>query len=169
MSPEPEQSASARLCCATALRKASRRLTQLYDEALAESGLRSTQYAILAELVGRAKQSPTLQELADALVMDRSALGHNLRPLERDGLVVLREGSEDRRRRHIVITPRGKAKYGEARQLWQTAQDRFIAVFGERNTGALRASWLEIAHDSRLQAGVAGLKHRTNQGSQACR
>ena len=53
-------------CCATALRKASRRLTQLYDNALMPSGLRSTQYAILAELGRRADEPPTVQELASA-------------------------------------------------------------------------------------------------------
>lgn len=150
MPQEPGPSTKASLCCATALRKASRRLTQLYDDALAQSGLRSTQYAILAELSARARQPPTLQELANALVMDRSALGHNLRPLERDGFIVLREGSEDRRRRHIIITLLGKAKYCEARQLWQMAQDRFIEVFGESNAGDLRATLLDIAYDARL-------------------
>src|ERR1700733_12168960 len=95
-------------CCATAMRKASRRLTQLYDDALTPSGLRSTQYAILAELHRLIRQPPTMAELAQSLVMDRSALGHNLRPLERDGLLVLQEGEEDRRRRHVVMTERGK-------------------------------------------------------------
>ena len=67
-------------CFATAARKASRRLSQFYDEALEPSGLRSTQYAILAELA-RSGEPPTLAELASALVSDRSAVGHNLRPL----------------------------------------------------------------------------------------
>jgi DNA-binding MarR family transcriptional regulator len=88
------------------MRKASRRLTQLYDDALEPSGLRSTQFAILAELDRRSPEPPTMRVLADALVMDRSALGHNLRPPERDKLVALDQGSEDRRRRHVVMTPR---------------------------------------------------------------
>jgi DNA-binding MarR family transcriptional regulator len=53
-----------------------------------------------------------------------------LRPLERDKLIALDESSEDRRRRHVVMTPRGKAKFREARRLWQSAQDRFADVFG---------------------------------------
>jgi DNA-binding MarR family transcriptional regulator len=83
--PVGEQSS----CTATAMRKASRRLTQLYDVALAPCGIRSTQFAILAEVNRRSKEPPTMRELADALVMDRSALGHNLRPLERDELIAL--------------------------------------------------------------------------------
>ena len=59
-------------CSATALRKASRRLTQLYDAALDGCGLRSTQLTILVELAGRTGQPPTMAELAIALVMDRS-------------------------------------------------------------------------------------------------
>src|ERR1700682_6370388 len=86
-------------CSATAMRKATRRMTQLYDDALASAGLRSTQYAILEELHRQADAPPTMGELAETLVLDRSALGHNLRPLERDGLIALVAG-DDTRRRH---------------------------------------------------------------------
>ena len=138
-------------CYATAMRKASRRLTQLYDDALLPCGLRSTQFAILSELERRAQEPPTVQELADSLVMDRSALGHNLRPLERDGFS-LEESPADRRRRLIVMTPQGEAKHSEARRLWQTAQDRFHEIFGTPDAAALRATLLDIAYDERLAA-----------------
>jgi DNA-binding MarR family transcriptional regulator len=147
MEPSPDLSSP---CSATALRKASRRITQLYDTALLPSGLRSTQYAILSELHRRSKQPPTLQELADALVMDRSALGHTLRPLERDGLVELQSSDSDRRRRHVVATASGVARYREARRLWSTAQRRFHKVFGEAEAQALRETLLSIANDERL-------------------
>ena len=136
-------------CFATAARKASRRLTQFYDEALEPSGLRSTQYAILAELA-RSEQPPTLAELASALVSDRSAAGHNLRPLARDGYVALEPGAEDRRERRIVLTPRGQAKQREAKELWQAAQDQFLALHGRERSEGLRAALLEIAYDARL-------------------
>jgi DNA-binding MarR family transcriptional regulator len=139
-------------CCATAMRKASRRVTQLYDSALAQSGLRSTQFAILSQLEQRGKHPPTLQELAHAMVMDRSALGHNLRPLERDGLVALQESHEDRRRRHVVITAQGKTLFRQARKYWKQAQDRFLAVYGEANAEQLRTALLAIAHNERLGA-----------------
>jgi DNA-binding MarR family transcriptional regulator len=90
------------------MRKASRRLTQLYDDALKPSGLRSTQYTILYEIERRSEQPPTMAELASALAMDRSTLGHNLRPLERDRLIALQEGDEDRRQRHAVLTSKAK-------------------------------------------------------------
>jgi len=137
-------------CNATAMRKASRRVAQLYDDALAPCGLRSTQFAILAELHERMDRPPTLAELAAALVVDRSALGHNLRPLERDGLVTLQPGVEDRRRRHIVLTEPGRAKLQQALGLWEAAQDRFHAIVGQTEAEALRGALLDIAYDDRL-------------------
>jgi DNA-binding MarR family transcriptional regulator len=137
-------------CIGAAMRKASRRLTQLYDDALGASGLRSTQYTILAEVERLSGMPPTMAELAQALVMDRSALGHNLRPLERDGFVTLQASKMDRRRRHVVMTARGRVKLREAQRLWKTAQDRFAEVFGGDKAARLRETLLEIAHEERL-------------------
>src|SRR5882757_3669873 len=136
-------------CNATALRKASRRVTQLYDDALAPTGLRSTQFAILVEVADAAEKPFTMAELAATLVIERSALGHTLRPLERDGLIVLQEG-EDRRQRHVVLTPKGKAKCREGVRAWQTAQDRFEEVFGRSEANALRSTLLSLAYNDRL-------------------
>ena len=137
-------------CSATAMRKATRRLTQLYDDALARCGLRSTQFAILGELDFLKGSPPTMAELAKLLVMDRSALGHNLQPLLRDGLVVLKEDDADRRRRYVTLTSQGRAKMKVAVKLWNEAEDRFRAVFGASRATALRATLLEIARDDRL-------------------
>jgi DNA-binding MarR family transcriptional regulator len=149
MSQAPMPGCRASECFATAARKASRRLTQFYDDALEPSGLRSTQYAILTELA-RSGAPPTLAELASALVSDRSAVGHNLRPLIRDGYVALEPGAGDRRERWIVLTPQGQLKQREAWQLWQAAQDEFLAVHGQDRSESLRAALLDIAYDPRL-------------------
>jgi DNA-binding MarR family transcriptional regulator len=137
-------------CCATALRQASRRLTQLYDEALAPSGLRSTQLAILSALPQGGKEGPTLSDLARALVLDRSALGHNLRPLERDGLIRIEAGRDDRRQRRVYLTPQGRRACKTAGKLWSVAQQRFLSVFGAERASLLRDALIEIAHDDRL-------------------
>jgi DNA-binding MarR family transcriptional regulator len=137
-------------CTAAAIRKASRRLTQFYDDALAPCGLRSTQYTLLAELARYVENVPTMTELAAALVMDRSALGHNLKPLERDGLIVFVTSEGDARRRCIKLTPQGKAKIRQARKYWQMAQERFEKVFGKRAALTLRTTMLGIAYDERL-------------------
>ena len=144
--PVPDELA----CCGTAMRKASRRLAQLYDAALAPSGLKSTQYAIVTELARQAAQPLTMQDLARLLVMDRSTLGHNLRPLERDGLVALQAGVDDRRHRYVVLTHLGRSKLREARPHWQKAQDRLHAVVGSPQADRLRKQLLTIAYDDRL-------------------
>jgi DNA-binding MarR family transcriptional regulator len=136
-------------CFATSVRKASRRLTQLYDDALAPSGLRSTQFSILAEVAARTAP-PTLMELAEAMVSDRSSLGHALRPLVRDGYVALRRGETDRRTQQIVLTDRGHDKFRESLLRWRTAQDAFVSLYGGEWSRTFRAAVLRIAHDGRL-------------------
>ena len=149
-SPTDTTDLDALVCCGTAMRKASRRIAQLYDVALAPSGLKSTQYAILSELSRRETAPPTLQDLALSMVMDRSTLGHNLRPLERDGLVALEEGVADRRTRHIVLTKRGRTRLEGARVHWQKAQDRVHEIIGRPQADRLRKTLLGIAYDDRL-------------------
>lgn len=134
------------------MRKASRRLTQLYDRVLDEMGLRSTQYTILYELAMNEAEPPTIAELARILAMDRSTLGHNLRPLQRGALIALRYGGKDRRWRHIVLTRKGEARLHSAEGHWRKAQRRFEDVFGAADAKKLRATLLRIAHDERLRS-----------------
>jgi DNA-binding MarR family transcriptional regulator len=136
-------------CYATSVRKASRRLTQLYDDVLAPIGMRSTQYSILAELAARS-ESPTLTELAEAMVSDRSSLGHALRPLIRDGYVTLQRGQADRRTQQVGLTKRGQAKFREGLKHWRTAQEILVSLYGDKWSESLRTAVLTIAHDDRL-------------------
>jgi len=140
-------------CTCGSLRKASRRMSQFYDAALAPMGLKSTQYAILAEVDRGSAQGPvTMCELAAAMVMDRSTLGHNLRPLERDDLVTLRLSDDDRRKRYVELTKKGKSTLERARQLWRQAEGRFETVFGKEAAAELRAVLLKIARNQELNA-----------------
>jgi DNA-binding MarR family transcriptional regulator len=131
------------LCNVTALRKATRRISQLYDAMLAPTGLRSTQRAILVYVARYG--SPTMSELAAALVLDRSALNHNLKPLERDGLLRVVVDQDDRRSRRILLSKLGEVKLRESTQAWQRAQQRFETSFGARQSAALRASLQLVA------------------------
>jgi DNA-binding MarR family transcriptional regulator len=123
-------------CHCTELRKASRRISQLYDTALAPSGLKTTQRAILAQ-IGRSEPI-TVGELAEALVMDSGALAHTLKPLERDSLVAVAVDPGDRRNRLITLTRRGRAKLAETDVLWAKAQRGFEAALGRAESKALR-------------------------------
>lgn len=125
-------------CHCAALRKAARRVTQVYDTALAPSGLTVTQFSTLAEIDLRRERPPTMGELAEVLGMDRSTLGHSLRPLERDRLIQLTAGEEDRRSRRVFLTPAGKAKFTEAIAFWRKAQEYFESTYGSESSTRLR-------------------------------
>lgn len=154
--PSPASPRRQSPCYSAALRRASRRISQIYDTAIGAAGLRSTQFSVLSELYARAKQPPTLAELAEVLVLDRSALGHNLRPLERDGYVALVPGVDDRRIRRICLTDAGAAKFREAREHWKRAQHQVASILGESEAAALREALLAIAYDERLVPGSPG-------------
>ncbi len=140
-------------CTCGSLRKASRRISQFYDSALAPVGIKSTQFSILSEVErGSVAGSVSMCELAAAMVMDRSTLGHNLRPLARDELLVLRLAPHDRRKRHVVLTRKGKALLQRARRMWRVAEGRFENIFGKQPAAELRAVLLSIANNSQLNA-----------------
>jgi len=123
-------------CNCLALRQAARYVTQIYDQFLAPSGLRTTQYSILARL--QRKGPLTINALAGELVMDRTTLGRNILPLQRDGLIDVVPGQSDRRSKELRLTPAGAARFRAARESWQAAQAQFESAFGARRAAALR-------------------------------
>jgi DNA-binding MarR family transcriptional regulator len=137
-------------CNNTALKKASRKLSQVYDDTVAPSGLKSTQLSVLFEIDRWNETPPTMKDLAAGLVMDRSTLGQNLRPLERDGLLALEDHPSDGRSKHVVLTRAGKKKVAEGAVLWSQAQERFEKIFGAREAEALRIVLLAIANSQEL-------------------
>jgi DNA-binding MarR family transcriptional regulator len=137
-------------CNNTALKKASRKLSQLYNDILAPTGLKSTQLSILFEINRFQETPPTMKDLAAALVMDRSTLGQNLRPLERDGFVALEEHETDGRSKYVVLTRAGKKKVTEGAVLWKKAQERFEKTFGAEEAEALRTVLVAIANSDDL-------------------
>jgi DNA-binding MarR family transcriptional regulator len=140
-------------CTCGSLRKASRRISQFYDTALAPVGIKSTQFSILSEIDRSSAEGPvTMCELAVAMVMDRSTLGHNLKPLERDDLLLLRLTAADRRKRFVELTKKGKSTLLRARRLWRLAEARFEKIFGKQDAADLRAVLLSIASNEELNA-----------------
>ncbi len=126
---------SAGRCHCTALRKASRRISYLYDLALAPSGLKATQRAILAKIARL--ESTTVGALAEAMVMEAGGLAHTLKPLVRDGLVSIGPDPDDRRSRSIKLTAAGKARLKQSEKLWDTAQQIFEKQLGRDQVQAL--------------------------------
>ena len=131
------------ICNCGALRQAARRVTRFYDEALAPTGLGVNQFSILARLslVGPS----AIQDLARLLVMDRSTLGHLLRPLEKRGFVKLEVSEQDRRSRMVALTQAGKAAAAKARPRWAAAQRRFESTFGKEAALDFRTVLKQVA------------------------
>src|SRR6516225_2618686 len=128
--PRPED------CNCFAVRSAARHVTQLYDQLLAPAGLRVTQFSILAKL--KRKGPLTINALADDLVMDRTTLGRNVLPLERDGLIAIEPMASDRRSKELHLTKAGDKRFQAAREGWIKAQTGFESAFGNKRTSELR-------------------------------
>ncbi len=130
------------VCNCTAVRQAARHMTRFYDTCLAEVGLRGTQYTILLYL---SRQGPTtVGALAEAMVMDRTTVGHAIKPLERDDLMSIDVDPADRRSRLITLTEEGFKKVEEGYAAWTKAQRVFEARFGETAAANLRKTMAQV-------------------------
>jgi len=128
--PKPE------ICNCSALRQAARHVTRFYDAFLSPAGLRATQFSILAKL--RQRGPLTITALAAEMVMDRTTLGRNIRPLQRKGLVAVASGRRDHRSKELHLTETGLERLRAAGAPWREAQQRFEALFGIERAFALR-------------------------------
>lgn len=116
------------------LRKADRAVSQIFDRAIADSGLKSTQFMLLNGV--SLTDGASISALAEAMVMDRTTLTRNLAPLERDGLVAIVAGS-DRRTRSVEITARGRRLLDKTLPLWHSAQRRLTRALGAADAARL--------------------------------
>ena len=124
-------------CNCFAVRSAARHVSQFYDQLLAPSGLRTTQYSILAKV--QRKGPLTINRLAEDMAMDRTTLGRNILPLERDGLIRIVPSPQDRRAKELHLTKAGEKRLQAARKGWSDAQACFEETFGVRRAADLRA------------------------------
>ncbi|MGY2375584.1 MarR family winged helix-turn-helix transcriptional regulator [Pseudomonas sp. SDO524_S393] len=141
-------------CVNGAVRRTSRRLGQIYDEAFASCGLKATQWAVLNH-IDRAGGTPRMGELAQSLVMDLSALGHTLKPLVRDGLVALQVDELDRRSRRVLLTEEGLRTHAAAKRISKKMAERFDQAFGQDAARQLRQTLDFIASDDFAQVLLA--------------
>jgi DNA-binding MarR family transcriptional regulator len=111
-------------CACFNIRKTARAITSYYDAVLQPTGLRAT-HAILLMAIAMAGK-PTISRLAEAMVMDRTTVARELKPLEDQGLIRITPGG-DRRTRQVQLTDAGHVKRREVVPLWQAAQAKIIA------------------------------------------
>jgi DNA-binding MarR family transcriptional regulator len=139
-----------------------RHVTQFYDRFLVAAGLRTTQFSILIKLQ---RIGPTsINALAEALVMDRTTLGRNIQPLEREGLVAVRKGRTDRRSKELDVTDKGAARIKDATHAWAEAQSRFESAFGAERSSDLRALLREVTATELGPKGESGFGAMIDEG-----
>ncbi len=119
------------------MRKSTRIITQFYEERLAEVGLKVGQFTLL-RAVNYRKQT-TNKELQKILVLDQTTLSRNLKPLIRDGLLVIIANDEDQRSKIISLSPEGEQKYQQALPIWKDAQRTLVKKLGKQETASILA------------------------------
>lgn len=136
-------SGSPSVCNCLAARQAARRLTQFYDRFLAPAALRATQFSVLAWLNQTGPMN--IHTLAEAMVMDRTTLGRNILPLQREGLIAVVQSDKDRRSKELTLTSAGRERMQRAVIGWREAQSQFEKAFGVERASDLRATLHDVA------------------------
>jgi DNA-binding MarR family transcriptional regulator len=131
-------------CCASFnFRRTARAVTRLYDLALQDSGVRSTQFALL---VGIAKNQPVaMGDLADVLMIDPTTLTRSLRLLGKQGLIKI-SGRSARRQRFLHLTRRGEQALKRSLPAWRKAHGQFVSIVGAKYWDDLRDELETLAH-----------------------
>jgi DNA-binding MarR family transcriptional regulator len=135
-------------CTGFNLRKATRAVSQLYDEMLRPAGIRGTQYSLL--VAARMNGPITVTQLAGNAVMDRTTLTRNLDVLAKQGLIDVSSG-EDRRTRMVTITEDGQAVLLKAYPLWEQAQSRIREAMSADRLQTLMKSLSELVEASQAR------------------
>jgi DNA-binding MarR family transcriptional regulator len=123
-------------CACMHIRKAARVITQFYDAFVQPTGLRMTQFIILAAVA--LSEQDTVMQLAEKLAMDRSALAHTLKALQEQGLLTVEPGS-DRRTRLVRLTRQGREAVSQTLPYWRQAQEQLVMHLGEQPARLLLA------------------------------
>ncbi|MBV4492503.1 MarR family winged helix-turn-helix transcriptional regulator [Pseudomonas oryzicola] len=114
-------------CICTHLRRAARGVSRHYDEALAGFGINVAQFSLLRHL--QRLDRPSITTLAEAMGLERSTLGRNLRVLEAEGLVALADG-DDQRNRVVLLTDTATQLLRVAHPAWERAQAELVERLG---------------------------------------
>jgi len=122
-------------CLCAATRRAGRVLTRRYDAHLKPSGLKVTQYSMMANIA----RNPglTVSALAKLLVMDQTTVSRNLGVLEKAGYVCTKQETDDQRIRQVHLSDLGRTRLEQARPLWNQAQMEMEEALGREGLANL--------------------------------
>lgn len=115
-------------CNCMNVRRASRAVTQFYDEILKPSGLTIAQLGLLRHL--EAAEKATISDLAKMMRIDRTTLNRNMKPLLDAGLIAVNPG-QDSRTRQVMLTENGREAVVKGWALWGEAQESLHQYLGE--------------------------------------
>jgi DNA-binding MarR family transcriptional regulator len=121
-------------CFCSTLRRTSRSLTQLYEDALRPLGLRATQFTILQALAltGEVSQG----HLGEILAIDSTTLTRALEIMRRRGWITEHRG-KDRRERWLHLANKGEKQLSRALPIWEKIQTNLRHQIGKQNWGKL--------------------------------
>lgn len=136
------------VCACYNLRRAARLVTQLFDDAMRPSGIRVTQFTLLSAICGL--EAAAVGRLAHATGMDRTTLTRNLQLLEKQGLVRLHPGADQRERR-VSLTDRGHDVLARALPHWRRAQVTLAKRLGRAPLEQLLAALKHTVRVSRKE------------------
>lgn len=117
-------------CACRNLRMTTRVITQYYDKALYASGLKSTQFSLLTNILSR-ENGISVNELADYAMMDQTTVTRNVEILRKNGYVDVKTEIKDSRKKRITVSEAGKNKLALAMPLWREAQMKLQQSIGQ--------------------------------------
>ncbi len=133
-------------CNCFAVRQAARHITKHYERHLSAAHVTSTQFSILVVLFE--KPGMTMNELADAMVMDRTSLVRAIKPMQRDGWLKTEAAAKETRKLVLSLTQRGLQKVEEAAPLWEKAQQEFESKVGSESAANWRRDFHELTRNA---------------------
>jgi MarR family transcriptional regulator, organic hydroperoxide resistance regulator len=129
-------------CLCAGFRRAGRVLTKKYDYYLKPSGLKITQYSMLANIARNPDIS--VSRLAELLIMDQTTVSRNLQVLEKAGYVNMEAGATDNRVRKIQVSEKGVSKMKEAKPLWEKAQLDVEGILGSSGVTEIMSAFRKV-------------------------
>ncbi|MCO1602812.1 MarR family winged helix-turn-helix transcriptional regulator [Desulfosporosinus nitroreducens] len=134
-------------CVCFNLRKASRLLSLVYDQALKPTGIKATQFSLMMAVAGN--RGIPIGKLARPLGMDRSTLSRNAKILENKGLLEIEEG-EDRREQIFNLTEEGISLLQEAIPMWEGVQLELAEKMGNKRLTVLLNDLQDLVREAKL-------------------
>lgn len=117
-------------CACRNLRMTTRMVTQYYDKALNDSGIKSTQFALLNDIASK-EEGLSINELAEYSMMDQTTVTRNIEILRKNGYVIVKTEEKDSRRKRITLSDEGKEKLKDALPFWKNAQTQLQQSIGD--------------------------------------